>query len=113
MVLSIPLFALAARAGLVLALTRLRGQPPRRSVALIHGGLAAAGLAVLTLSVDLSGPASASTYALALFFVAALGGFYLFARDLRGRTVPIKPMVLHAALAVVAFVVLLAGAFLS
>lgn len=113
MMWSIPLFAGAAVVGVVMAVARVRERTISLPVALIHGVLAAAGLVLLALSQGTDASAGPGTYALGLFVVAALGGFYLFAKGLRGQALPIKPMVLHAVIAVVAFVMLVAGAFLT
>ena len=56
------------------------------------------------------GTASSVTTSLILFLVAALGGFGLFSFHLRKLALPIWIMVVHALVAVLAFVILLVAA---
>ena len=110
MILTLILFAVAALGGLVLAGIRLRGTNPPLSVALIHGAVAAAGLVALILAVvQAGGRTSLPRIALALFVVAALGGFVLFATHLRKKNIPVPLMLIHAVVAVGGFVTLLFG----
>ena len=102
------LFALAALGGVVMALMRFSGRDyPPMWLAIVHGLAAAAGLVALILVV--LGPAAAGsvTLPLVLFIAAALLGFFLFSYHLRGRPLPIPTMVVHAIIAVIAFVILL------
>jgi hypothetical protein len=103
---AIVLFALAALGGVVLAILRFRGRPTLPlGLAVVHGLLAAAGLVVLIWAVAAGGLAAKGS--LALFVVAALGGFVLFSFQLRQKAIPIGVMLIHAIVAVVAFVLLL------
>jgi membrane protease YdiL (CAAX protease family) len=105
MIVTLVLFAIAALGGLVLASIRLRGSNPPLALALIHGALAAAGLVALILAVlHASASPSAPRIALALFVVAALGGFHL-----RKNNIPVPLMLIHAVVAVGGFVTLLLG----
>lgn len=105
------LFAIAAVGGLILAVVRFRGKPyPPFGLAVVHGLFAAAGLVALILAVAQGHAPSRATIALVLFVVAALGGFVLFFTHLRQSALPIWLMVVHALVAVVAFVVLLVSA---
>ena len=100
------LFALAALGGIVLAILRLRGRPTLPlGLAILHGLLAAAGLVALFWAV--LGRGLAAKASLTLFVVAALGGFVLFAFQLRQKAIPIGVMLIHALIAVIAFVLLL------
>lgn len=103
------LFALAAVGGLALAVLRLRGRPLPTSAALIHGGAAAAGLVALAYAVFVSDLHAGVP--LALFVIAALGGFVLFAFHLLRKPIPVPAMAVHAGVAVVAFGLLLVGLF--
>lgn len=104
------LFGIAAAGGLVLATQRLRGAPrPSLPLALVHGGLAAAGLVALILLVVGAGAPPIARTALVVFLVAALGGFYLIAQHLQTRPLPIPVVLIHAAVAVAGFLILLAG----
>ena len=102
----IVLFALAALGGIGLAIMRLRGRPTLPlGLAVAHGLLAAAGLVVLIWAVF--GQGLAAKASLVLFIIAALGGFVLFSFQLRQKAIPIAVMVVHAIVAVIAFVLLL------
>ncbi len=104
------LFAVAALGGLILASVRLRGSNPPLALALLHGALAAAGLVALVVAVvHAAASASLARIALALFVVAALGGFVLLATHLRKKNIPVPLMLVHAVVAVGGFVVLLIG----
>lgn len=110
MLVTLVLFAIAALGGLVLASIRLRGSNPPLALALVHGAVAAAGLLALIVAVVQAGAtASLPRIALALFVVAALGGFVLFATHLRKKNIPVPLMLIHAVVAVGGFVTLLVG----
>ena len=83
---------------------------PPTGIALLHGALAASGLIVLIVAVAGGTAPEAAKTALVIFIVAALGGFYLFAQHLSKKALPIPVMVIHALVAVVAFVILLVAA---
>lgn len=111
MIVAIGLFAVAALGGLYMAVVRFRGaERPPTAIALLHGALAAAGLVALIVAVVGGGAPEAAKTALVIFIVAALGGFYLFAQHLSKKALPIPVMVIHALVAVVAFVILLVAA---
>lgn len=111
---SIALFALAAAAGLAMAIMHFRGAtPPRPVLATLHGLFAAAGLVVLALAVVQVAAGGAAVAALALFVLAALGGFFLLSFHLRGRALPGGLVVGHGALAVAGFVTLAAAVFVA
>jgi hypothetical protein len=107
-IVAVVLFAVAAVGGLVMAVQRFRGRPqPPLALALVHGGLAAAGLVVL-IAVVAKGGASLAVVSLVLFAVAALGGFYLFlGQHLRKKALSVPVVAVHAVVAVTAFVLLL------
>lgn len=107
MTLALVLFALAALGGLFLAYLRMTDKPLPMPVALVHGGVAAAGLVALLLAVLSGGAPDQAKVALGLFVVAALGGFYLFSHHLRKRQLPLGVVGIHGLVAVVAFVLLL------
>lgn len=104
------LFAVAATGGLVLALLRFGGKKLPGALAVIHGVVAAAGLVALLLVVS-RGTTSAGWVALLLLIAAAVGGFYVASFHLRGRTIPLSPMVVHALAAVAGFATLLVALF--
>ena len=107
---SIALFALAAVAGLTILISWLRKQNASRVVVYTHGLLAATALVLLAVF-SYNNPDNFPKYSLIFFIVAALGGFYMFARDLKGKSSPMALAGLHALLAVGGFVMLLIFAF--
>jgi hypothetical protein len=110
--LSIVLFAVAALAGLTMAVMHFRkSTPPLPVLAVLHGGFAASGLIVLLLAVIKIGMHGAPGLALGLLVTAALGGFGLLSFHVRGRALPSGLVVGHALLAVAGFVTLLAAEF--
>jgi len=100
-------FAIAALGGLILALHVLREKQAPWSLSVLHGLLGAAGLVLLLLAVLGGAAGSVGTWSLVLFVVAALGGFFLASFHVRKTLPPKGAVVLHAALAVVAFGLLL------
>lgn len=110
---SVVLFLLAALGGVVMAGIRFGGRRnPPVWLAMAHGGLAVAGVALLAFAVlALSVPAMA-TWALLLFLVAAAGGTILFlAYEWKRELLPTWLVVVHALVAVVGFVLLLVAAY--
>ena len=107
------LFAIAALGGVVMAVIRFRGTPhPPSWLAMLHGLLAAAGLTLLAYAVATMSVPSLAVIALALFVAAALGGVILNLNyHLRGEPLPIWLVVVHAAVAVLAFCALLLATF--
>ena len=100
------MFAIAALGGITLAIIRFSGrQVLPLWLAIVHGLVAAAGLVALIVAV--ASARLSATVSLVLFIVAALGGFVLFANQLRNKPIPIGVMVVHALVAVVAFILLL------
>jgi hypothetical protein len=110
--LSLVLFAIAAVAGLIMAVMHFRkASPPLPVLAVLHGGFAASGLIVLLLALIKVGMNGAPGISLGLLLVAALGGFGLLSFHLRGRALPSGLVVGHALLAVAGFLTLLAAEF--
>lgn len=101
------LFALGALGGLYMAVSHFRGRSWPLGLAVVHGLLGASGLVLLAWAVYRAGSAGHLLIALILFVVAALGGFVLFANHLRGRSLPSPVVIVHALVAVIAFVLLL------
>ena len=112
MTLAAILFAIAAVGGVTIAAMRFKGKPyPPMALALVHGGVAAAGLIALLLFVLGTHASSLATIALVGFVVAALGGFFLFSFHLRKQELPIPVVTIHGLVAVVYFVILLVAIF--
>ena len=103
-------FAIAALGGLILASSVLRGKFAPWSVSLLHAGLGAAGLILVLLAI-LQGTAGVVTAAFVIFFIAALGGFYLAFVHLRKKIPPKGVVVIHAVLAVTGFLILAGNVF--
>lgn len=101
------IFAIAALGGLYLASHVLRGKLAPWAVSLVHALLGAAGLVTLLLAVLQGGGGNRVLVALGLLVVAALGGFYLASLHARRKLAPKGVVILHAALAVAGFLVLL------
>jgi hypothetical protein len=113
MTVALILFAVAALGGVVLAGLRLAGRPLPIPLALVHGALAAAGLVALIVLLVHGATAGHLALSLLLFVIAALGGFFLFAVHLRNKdssALPVPVVLLHGALAVAGFVILLLAA---
>jgi len=109
--ITILVFAIAAVAGLTMALTVFKGQFPPVATAVIHGVFAAAGLVLLLIAVLTHGVAGAADWALGFLLLAALGGFSLaLGFHARKRNLPSGLVVGHAILAVIGFLLLLASA---
>jgi hypothetical protein len=109
MTVALVLFAIAALGGLILAVLRLRGRADLPlGLAVVHGLVAAAGLVALIVAIaGATAAGGLAKGALVLFIIAALGGFALITSHLRTKNVPIPLMIVHAVVAVVAFVLLL------
>lgn len=106
--IAIVLFAVAAVIGAAMGVAHARGQtPPGVVSAVLHGLFAASGLVVLLLAVMTEGAGGAVAFSLAVFVLAALGGFVLLSYHLRGRALPSGLMAGHGLLAATAFVILL------
>jgi hypothetical protein len=107
---SIALFALAAVLGLTMLIKWLKKEDAPRGVALIHGMLGATALVILIVYA-VAHPEQSPRISIILFIIAALGGIYMFLRDVMKKT-PIIPLAfLHALLAVSGFVTLLMFVF--
>lgn len=111
-IIALVLFAVAAVLGAFMTVQRLQGRElPRTGVAMTHGGIAASALVLVILAAIGTDPVQALTlWAIGLFVAAALGGSFLFlGYHLRGRALPVPIVFVHAGVAIVAFVVLLAA----
>ena len=107
---SIALFALAAVAGLTILVSWLNKRNASRTVVYLHGLFAASALVLLAVF-SFNQPENFPKYSLLLFVLAALGGFYMFARDMRGKSSPLGLAGAHALLAIAGFVLLLIFTF--
>ena len=104
------LFALAALGGLTMAYIHFKqDRNPPGALAALHGVAAATALVILLWAVVQSGAATSVAWAAGLFVVAALGGFFLVSYHVRNRRLPSPVVVIHALVAVAAFLLLLGG----
>lgn len=110
MYVTIILFALAAVFGLSILIKWLTKKEASKTVIYAHGIFAAIAL-VLLIVFAVQNPESFPKAALILFVLAALGGFYMFFRDLQKKMSPYSIAFAHALLAVAGFVGLLLFAF--
>lgn len=101
------LFGVAALGGAALFAMRLSNRPLPMPLALIHGAVAAVALVLLLILALGPNGTRIERIALGGFVIAALGGFFLFSFHLRKRPLPIGVMLVHALVAVAAFVALL------
>ena len=110
--LSLLLFAVAAVAGLTMAVMHFRGvSPPKVALAVLHGLFAASGLVLLLLALIKTGFGGRPGIALGLLVTAALGGFALLGSHAQNKRLPSALVVGHALLAVAGFLTLLAAEF--
>lgn len=108
---AIVVFALAAVIGLTLAVAHFRGGFPPVGGAVIHGALAATGLGLLFVAVFLRGATGPAQWAFFILLAAGLGGFVLaLGFHARKQRLPSALVAGHAMIAVVGFLVLVAGA---
>jgi hypothetical protein len=106
------LFALATVAGATMAYVHFtQGKNPPDGTALLHGLLAGSGLAILIIGLIQLGVSTVTAWSAGLFVVAALGGFFLLSYQVRRVRLPSPVVVIHALVAVTAFVLLLAALF--
>jgi glucose uptake protein GlcU len=108
--LTIGLFAIAAVMGVINLKHWMGGTRPPRAVVYVHGLFAASAL-VLLLVQAMKGEGAGLRTSLVLFIIAALGGFYLFSRDLQNKIGPGWLAMVHGLVAVTGFVLLLLAAF--
>ena len=108
--LSIALFAVAAVGGLFLFKALLKKEPTPKPVVYAHGAAAATAL-ILLIVYAVQNPERYPMVSIILFVVAALGGSFLFFRDMKGTPGPVGLAAVHALAAVTGFVLLLLFTF--
>lgn len=107
---TIILFALAAIAGFIILKNWLTSAHTSRTVVYLHGIFAAAGLLLLALFA-IQNPGNYPKVSIILFVIGAIGGFYMFAEELKKRFSPMWLAVVHALLGIAGFAALLFFAF--
>jgi len=90
----IVLFVLAAVVGLIILKNWITGSETSRTTVYVHGIFAALGLVLLIVHYFQNGAKALQT-SIILFVVAALAGFYMFLRDLKGKMSPVWLAVVH------------------
>ncbi|MGE0528694.1 MAG: hypothetical protein AB7G93_23245 [Bdellovibrionales bacterium] len=103
--LAIACFLVAALLGIYLLSFVLRGKETRKGIALLHAPFAAGGLIFLAIHI-LANDETRLYPALGLFVVTALGGFYMFAKDITGHRVPKWLALVHGTAAASSLVLL-------
>jgi hypothetical protein len=106
----ITLFALAAVMGIIIAAAIFGNKPSTPKPAVVAHGLFGATALVLLIVFAMNNPMTYPKASLILFVIAALGGFLLLFNDLKKKPGPKGVVVIHALVAVTAFVLLLAFA---
>lgn len=99
----------AVAGGAGLAQAHARGRPVPFAFGLVHAGVAAVGLALLTLAVSRYTQPLAVNAALLLFFIALVGGAFLLLFRLEKESPPGFMIVLHAGTAITALTLLWIG----
>jgi len=103
---AIALFALSAILGLTILIKWLTKKEASKAVIWSHGLVAATALVILVVFA-IQNPDNYPQVSLILFVIAAIGGFYMFIRDLNKKNSPLSVAFIHALLAVGGFVMLL------
>jgi len=103
---AIALFALSAILGLTILIKWLTKKEASKAVIWSHGLVAATALVILIVFA-IQNPDNYPQISLILFVIAAIGGFYMFFRDLNKKNSPLSVAFIHALLAVGGFVMLL------
>lgn len=105
------LFAAAAIGGGTLTWMHLKNDDAPIGFAAVHGVLAASGLVLLLWTVLQNGAAGLLWGSVILFVLAALGGFVLITKHLRGESLTAGLMLGHGGIAVLAFLLLVVAYF--
>jgi hypothetical protein len=108
--LAIALFAVSAVLGLTILIKWLTKKDASRGVIYSHGIVAATALVILVVFA-IQNPDNFPSISIALFVISALGGFFMFFRDLQKKASPLAIAFVHALLAISGFVALLLFAF--
>jgi predicted membrane channel-forming protein YqfA (hemolysin III family) len=101
LLLSLALFVFAAVLGLIVVTALLKKKETSKPVALAHGAVGAAGLIALIFHAA-KNPDRLLMVAIGLLVVAALGGAWLLANDLRRKPGPLFLVVVHVFVALAA-----------
>ena len=108
--ISIALFALSAVLGMTILVKWLTKKEASKAVIYSHGLVAATAL-VLLVVYAIQNPENFPQTSIVLFVIAALGGFYMFIRDIQKKASPLAIAFIHALLAVTGLITLLLFVF--
>jgi hypothetical protein len=103
---SIAMLALAAVLGLIILIKWMTNKSASRGVIYSHGVVAAIGL-LLIVVYSFQHQDNIPKISLGLLVLSAIGGFYMFFRDINNKMSPLAVAFVHALLAVSGFVALL------
>ncbi len=109
--LALLIFALAAAGGLYMATRVLKSQLAPWAVSLLHAALGATGILLLLWALVTQVTGALLCWSLALFVVAALGGFLLASFHVRKKLPPKAIVFIHGGVAVIAFLLLAVAVF--
>lgn len=98
-------FVTAALIGLTMAVLHFRGIKSGKALGLAHGTIALSGIAMLAVGMWMR-EASAAWWIVGSFGVVALGGIYLFSRQVRDEPWPALVIIAHGGLAIATIVAL-------
>lgn len=96
--IAVILISLAVILGLYLIKFVLQKKNPPKGVAIIHGTLAALGILVLLIYALTTSEHHKHWDSFAIFVTAAIGGIYLFSKDIRHKNIPKWVAVIHGAI---------------
>jgi hypothetical protein len=110
---AIVLLAITAAGGLLMAGIRFMGKPqPPSWLAMLHGLLAGSGLTLLLYPAFVQGLPGGAWAGLAVLVLAALGGLILnLGYHVKNQALPVWLVLVHAAAAVIGFVLLVLAAW--
>ena len=107
--LAIGLFIVGALFGAIVLIAILRNKPTPKPVVFIHGGFVALALVLLLITVFTGKTNLLIDISVALFVLAALGGFTLFFIDMQNKPIPKLLAIIHPLVAATALVLLIIG----
>lgn len=90
--------------GVVMAVYLFQGKEIPKGLPFLHGGAAAIGIILLVIYALTSEGQHKHWNQIVIFLVAALGGLYMFEKDITHQKVPLPVAVIHAVIALGGFV---------
>lgn len=101
---AIILFTLAVFLGAYLLTYVLQGKHPPKAIVFAHGTFAVLGIVILLIFALTTEQHHKHWDSFTIFSVAAIGGLYLFSRDIRHKNVPKWVAIIHAGLGLFGFI---------